>query len=185
MRHFLTKKQLAIILSKLKVFESPKVSVEQYNTDSEIAATILWNSGITREFEDNDEEDDEIGLLGAKIPKGVEVYEVNGPFSFGSAYKFREAMRIIGNAPKVRIIRMRKVPVLDATGIHAIEEVYKDSKRDGIAVILSGVRYQPWGALEKAGLFNKIGDQNIYDNIEESLIRAQEILTLNKQKLYN
>ncbi|PIN80815.1 DNA methylase [Candidatus Woesearchaeota archaeon CG10_big_fil_rev_8_21_14_0_10_30_7] len=52
MRHFLTKKQLAIILSKLKVFESPKVSVEQYNTDSEIAATILWNSGITREFED-------------------------------------------------------------------------------------------------------------------------------------
>ncbi|MEW6089057.1 MAG: sulfate permease [bacterium] len=140
---------------------------------------------ITKEFEDEEGEDSEIGMLGSKIPKGVEIYEINGPFFFGSAFKFKEAMLTVEKAPKVRIIRMRKVPALDATGIHTIEEVYKECKRYGIAFILSGVQSQPMGALDKAGLIEKIGRQNIYDNFEESMIRAQEILTLFNQKLYN
>lgn len=147
---------------------------------------LVTNVGIiTKEFEDEEDEDSEIGLLGSKIPKGVEIYEINGPFFFGSAFKFKEAMLTVEKAPKIRVIRMRKVPALDATGIHAIEEVHKECKKYGIALILSGVHDQPRDALDKAGLIDKIGRQNIYETIEEAMIRAQEVLTLINQKLYN
>lgn len=85
-------------------------------------------------------------------------------------------MIVVEKSPRVRIIRMGKVPALDASGIHAIEEVYKECKKYGIAFILSGVHSQPMGALHKTGLIDKIGQQNIYENIEEAIIRAQEVL---------
>ena len=73
------------------------------------------------------------------IPKGVEVYEINGPYFFGIATKFEEVMAQLGDRPKVRIIRMRKVPFIDSTGIHNLESLCKMSQKEKITVILTGV----------------------------------------------
>ena len=73
------------------------------------------------------------------IPKGVEVYEINGPYFFGIATKFEETMAQLGDRPNVRIIRMRKVPFIDSTGIHNLTTLCEMSQKEKITVILSGV----------------------------------------------
>jgi len=110
------------------------------------------------------------------IPAGVEVYEIDGPFFFGIANKFEESMRIIGDNPTVRIIRMRKVPFIDSTGIYNLESLCIKSKKENIHIILSGVREDVRDALEQAGLSNIIGKENICDHINAALDRAEEFL---------
>lgn len=110
------------------------------------------------------------------IPKDVEVYEIDGPFFFGIANKFEEKMRMIGNNPKVRIIRMRKVPFIDSTGIHNLESLCKKSQSLDIQIILSGVLPNVREALENAGMDEVVGKENICGNINLALERANEIL---------
>ncbi|MDR2954264.1 MAG: sulfate permease [Prevotella sp.] len=110
------------------------------------------------------------------LPDGVEVYEIDGPFFFGIANKFDESMRIIGDKSKVRIIRMRKVPFIDSTGLHNLESLCQKSQKDGIQVILSGVRKEVHANIEKSAIPNMIGEENICDNINAALDRANEIL---------
>ena len=110
------------------------------------------------------------------IPKGVEVYEINGPYFFGMATKFEEIMAQIGDRPKVRIIRMRKVPFIDSTGIHNLENLYTISKKEKIEIVLSGVNKKVHKVLEKAEFYNLLGEQNICSNINEAIVRAQELL---------
>lgn len=110
------------------------------------------------------------------IPAGVEVYEIDGPFFFGIANKFEESMRVIGDKPKVRIIRMRKVPFIDSTGIHNLESLCIKSRNENIHIILSGVRENVRDALEEAGLSEIIGMENICDNINKALYRAEEFI---------
>ena len=86
------------------------------------------------------------------IAKGVEVYEINGPFFFGVATKFDEVMREMGDKPVVRIIRMRKVPFIDSTGLHNLQILVESSHREGIRVILSGVNPSVQETLRKSGL---------------------------------
>ncbi len=109
------------------------------------------------------------------IPKGVEVYEIDGPYFFGVANKFDEIMQTIADKPKVRIIRMRKVPFIDSTGIHNLETLCKQSKRDGIHVILSGVNKHVQATLKKAGFDKLLGNENICSNINEALERATKL----------
>lgn len=111
-----------------------------------------------------------------ELPKGVEVYEIDGPFFFGIANKFDESMRIIGDTSKIRIIRMRKVPFIDSTGIHNLESLCKKSKKDGIQVILSGVRPEVHAVLENSNIPPMIGEINICSNINLALERANDIL---------
>lgn len=110
------------------------------------------------------------------VPQDVEVYEIDGPFFFGIANKFEEKMRMVGGKPKVRIIRMRKVPFVDSTGIHNLESLCKKSQNIGIHIILSGVLPNVREALENADFDNLIGKENICDNINSALERANEYL---------
>ena len=113
---------------------------------------------------------------GLSIPKGVEVYEINGPYFFGIATQFEEIMTEFGDKSKVRIIRMRKVPFIDSTGIHNLTNLCEMSKKKNITVVLSGVNPKVHTALQKAGFYQLLGEQNICPDINIALTRAQAIL---------
>ena len=110
------------------------------------------------------------------IPEGVEVYEINGPFFFGAGNRFEEVMAAFGDRPKVRIIRMRKVPFVDSTGIHNLTNLCEMSHKDGIQVVLSGVNPHVHAALGKAGFYESVGEENICSHIKIALDRAKEIV---------
>ena len=104
------------------------------------------------------------------IPQGVEVYEINGPYFFGIATKFEELMAQMGDRPKVRVIRMRKVPFIDSTGIHNLENLCRMSQKEKITIVLSGVNEKVHKVLEKSGFYELLGEENICPNINLSLI---------------
>ena len=114
------------------------------------------------------------------IPKGVEVYEINGPFFFGAGNKFEEVMAAFGDRPLVRVIRMRKVPFVDSTGIHNLTNLCEMSQKEDIQVVLSGVCEKVNAQLEKAGFYNMLGKENITDHISKALKRAEEIIEAKK-----
>ena len=109
------------------------------------------------------------------IAPGVEVYEIDGPFFFGIANKFDEQMRNIGDRPLIRIIRMRKVPFIDSTGLHNFEIFFRSSQQEGIHIILSGVIPSVRATLHKAGLDKYIGEENIFDHINGAVAKANEL----------
>lgn len=112
-----------------------------------------------------------------KIPDEVDVFEITGPLFFGAAYKFKDAMRLVEKTPKVLIIRMRHVPVIDATGIKAIEEVYKESKRRGTKLILAELNSaQVMKELKDARLVFAIGKANVTGSFAEALKRSEALL---------
>jgi len=110
------------------------------------------------------------------IPKGVEVYEINGPYFFGAGNSFEEIMATFGDRPKVRIIRMRKVPFVDSTGIHNLKNLCTLSQKEGIKVVLSGVRPGVQSTLFKSGFRELIGEDNICSHINVALAKAKEMI---------
>lgn len=110
------------------------------------------------------------------VPEGVEVYEINGPYFFGIATKFEELMAQMGDRPRVRVIRMRKVPFIDSTGLHNLTTLCEMSRREKIEVVLSGVNEQVHGALERAGIIEKLGGENVCPNIHVALERAARLV---------
>lgn len=111
------------------------------------------------------------------IPEGVEVYEINGPYFFGAGNKFEEIMGALGHGrPKVRIIRMRKVPFVDSTGIHNLTNLCQMSQKEGIQVILSGVNENVQAVLHKAKFDELVGKDNICSHINLALDRAKQLL---------
>lgn len=111
-----------------------------------------------------------------QLPEGVEVYEIEGPFFFGIANKFEETMQQIGDYPKIRIIRMRKVPFIDSTGVHNLEIFIRLSKAAKVQLLLSGVNDKVRNVLIKAGIEEKLGAENICSTINEALTRAGELI---------
>jgi SulP family sulfate permease len=111
------------------------------------------------------------------IPNGVDVFEINGPLFFGAAYKFKDAMKVLEKPAQVLIIRMRNVPVIDATGIRVLREVHTATKKQGTKLILTEVNsLQVISELKKARLLFRIGKGNIMDTFENALKRANHIL---------
>ena len=110
------------------------------------------------------------------IPEGVEVYEINGPYFFGAGNRFEEIMASFGDRPKVRIIRMRKVPFVDSTGIHNLTNLCEMSKKEGIEIVLSGVTDKVHNTLEHAGFYKHVPKEDICSHINIALERAKEIL---------
>ena len=110
------------------------------------------------------------------VNPGVEVYEIDGPFFFGVATKFDEMMRTtLGRKPIVRIIRMRKVPFIDSTGLHNLEALIKSSRDEGIHVVLSGVKDNVRAALVNAGVDKLLGEDHICDHITKAVVMANKL----------
>ena len=110
------------------------------------------------------------------IPDGVEVYEINGPYFFGAGNRFEEIMGALHHKrPKVRIIRMRKVPFVDSTGIHNLTNLCLMSQKEGIQVVLSGVNPKVQAVLHKAQFDAMLGEENICSHINIALERAKQL----------
>lgn len=110
------------------------------------------------------------------IPEGVKVYEINGPYFFGIANRFEEIMSDMGGHPKVRIIRMRKVPFIDSTGIHNLTNMCAMCRQMGVQVVLSGVNERVMKVVSDSGLADVLGNENICSHINQALKRAEAIV---------
>ena len=146
---------IACVLFMKRVMETTEISV------------------IKDEIDPSNDTDANIHEEALIVPKNVEVYEINGPYFFGIATKFEETMAQLGDRPKVRIIRMRKVPFIDSTGIHNLTTLCRMSKKDNIHIILSGVNQKVHTVLEKSGFYNLLGEENICSNINQALEKAE------------
>jgi SulP family sulfate permease len=113
-----------------------------------------------------------------RVPKGVEVYEINGPFFFGVANNLRDALDQIEKPPKVIILRMRYVPHIDATGLNALREFHRRCVSHNTVLLLGGVHAHPLFEMVKAGMDLEIGLENIHENLDDALVRARDILGL-------
>ena len=134
---------------------------------------------LKQEFDDEGVdryESDENGMRLRDIPAGIEVYEINGAFFFGAAETFRDTIAAIGGKPKVLIIRMRDVLLLDSTGMHALRDVVHRSRRAGTGVLLSDLHMQPLVALTGSAILEEIGQENVCANLDDALARARVLL---------
>ena len=134
---------------------------------------------ISDEIDPEEEQSDfQMGSLEhLTIPEGVEVYEINGPYFFGAGNKFEDLMATMGHKrPKVRIIRMRKVPFVDSTGIHNLTNLCAMSQKEGIQVVLSGVNPKVQAVLHKSGFDQMLGEENICSHINIALERANSLV---------
>ena len=132
-------------------------------------------SVLTDEIEANAESDFEVhNEENLVIPDGVEVYEIDGPFFFGIANKFDDVMASMSDKPKVRIIRMRRIPFIDSTGIHNLRNLISMSHKEDIKIILSGVNDDVRKMLERNGFNELVGKRFICPNINVALEVASE-----------
>ena len=148
---------LACLLFIKRIMETTEITAVKEEIHVEDEAGIMHDESIT-------------------IPAGVEVYEINGPYFFGVATQFEELMSEFRDKSKVRVIRMRKVPFIDSTGIHNLSNFCEMSFKNKIVVVLSGVNPQVHSALHKAGFYDLVGEKNICPNINVALSRAEEIM---------
>jgi SulP family sulfate permease len=135
---------------------------------------------VTREFKDNGDlfGTDANAVRRRQVPDGVAVFEINGPFFFGAAKTFKEQVESVLGQPRVLILRMRNVPAIDSTGMHALGEVVRSSRGSGTLVLLSDVHSQPMIALGRSHLLDEIGEDAIFGNIDDALNRARTHLGL-------
>lgn len=146
---------LAVVLFIRRISETSTISV----LTDEVSTSVYSENGAVEEK--------------LTIPDGVEIYEIEGPFFFGVASKFEEIMKQIGDKPKVRIVRMRKVPFIDSTGCHNLESFLKMSRHDGTQVLLSGVNDQVRAVLIQTGIEQQLGKENVLSNIYDAMARAK------------
>ena len=139
-------------------------------------AEVTNISVLTHELVDpvDDFEHDPNAVRNRAIPEGVQVYEITGPFFFGAAEMFKDRVGRIAGKPKVLIIRLRHVPAMDSTGLHALRDVIHRSEKEGTLVVLSDVHAQPIVALERSGLLDELGEDNVHGNIDDALNRARQ-----------
>ena len=132
---------------------------------------------VLDEIDLNEDADMERGNLEhLTIPEGVEVYEINGPYFFGAGNRFEDIMARYGSRPKVRIIRMRKVPFIDSTGLHNLENMCLMSQKEGITIVLSGVNEKVDAVLRRNNFEQIVGADNICNHIDLALARASQIV---------
>ena len=116
------------------------------------------------------------GIVGKDIPEGVVLYRFEGPFFFAAAEKLESALRNSGGKPRAVVLRLRNVPSMDASGLHAFEVVVQKLRRDGVRIFLSAVQPGPFEVMRKAGLVDLIGQQKFCADIDEALGRVREVL---------
>ena len=140
---------------------------------------------ITREIHDTEGraadlyyDSDSNAVRHRDIPDGVQVYEIAGPFFFGAAERFRDTLLQVSGRPRVLIVRMRDVPAMDSSGIRALSEVVRRSRKEGTLVLLSDVHAQPLVAMGHSSLMDEIGEEQLFGNLDDALNRARQELGL-------
>jgi SulP family sulfate permease len=130
---------------------------------------------VSREFDDGPEgsRDESGAIYRRRVPEGVEVYEINGPFFFGAAEKFKATLDRVSGRPKILIVRMRNVPAIDSTAMHALKDLIRRTRHQGTQVLLSDVHSQPLVALQRADLLEEIGEENLFGDVDEALEAAR------------
>jgi sulfate permease, SulP family len=139
---------------------------------------------VTREMADASEADDaETNEMARKLPPGVALYEINGPFFFGAAERFKEVLNRVSGSPRVLVVRLQHVPAIDSTGLHALRELSHGRLAGGTKLVLADVHAQPMIALTNSGLLAEIGAENVFDSLDRALARAAELVSRPKTPL--
>jgi SulP family sulfate permease len=142
-------------------------------------AQVTNVSAVTIELEDGDDSyGDANSVMRREVPAGVEVFEINGPFFFGAAETFKDTIGRIAGKPKVLIIRLRNVPSIDSTAMHALKDVVHRTRKEGTVVLLSDVHTQPLVAIGRSKVLDDIGEENLFGNIDDALNRARALIGL-------
>ena len=142
---------------------------------SEVTAVNAVTQQLAREA--RDEADVPLSQLTPRsVPAGVEIFEISGAFFFGAAEAFKETLRAVGSKPKVLIIRMRDVSLLDSTGLRALRDVVRHGRAERTLVLIAEIHAQPMAALERSPTFEELGEGQIYMTLEDALDRAREHL---------
>ena len=133
---------------------------------------------LHHEIDPNEDTDIQLNLEHLTIPDRVEVYEIDGPYFFGIANRFDDIMtHVSGENYPIRIIRMRKVPFVDSTAMHNLSMLIERSHKEGITIILSGVKTHVLHQLQTGGIEQQMNPKNICPDIHAALKRANELLT--------
>jgi SulP family sulfate permease len=138
---------------------------------------------VTREMADAAEDDTDATEMAGKLPAGVALYEINGPFFFGAAERFKEVLNRVSGSPRVLVVRLRDVPAIDSTGLHALRELAHGRLSGRTKLVLAEVHAQPMIALTNSGLLNVIGAENVFGSLDEALERAAELVSRPKTPL--
>ncbi|MBX3393780.1 MAG: sulfate permease [Phycisphaerae bacterium] len=145
---------------------------------SDVADISAITSELANGADEFEETPDPNAISRRNVPSEVEVYEINGPFFFGMADRLKDTLTQFERPPKVFILRMRRVPSIDATGLHALKEFLGKCRRQGTRLILSGVHAQPLVAFARSGFAPLIGEENMFGNIDDALAAARVHLGL-------
>ncbi|MBW8781626.1 MAG: STAS domain-containing protein [Verrucomicrobia bacterium] len=137
---------------------------------------VAETTEISQVTHDDELETPEQLARGKKIPEGVLVYRIFGPFFFGAAEKMEDAILRIERLPRVLILRMQLVPAMDATALNALESVVERIQKAGGHVVISGLHHQPLDMMRKAGFVEQLGRKNIRAHFDKALERAVEIM---------
>ena len=187
-RHFVklfraSKSDILVMLTTffLTVFVDLTVAIQ---TGVVLSALLFMNRmaqvtevrNITNELNEEYGKDDALAIATRQVPKGVEVFEIYGPFFFGAVTQFKDTLNIVKNPARVLILRMRHILTIDATALQALEDLLTKTRKDGTALILSGVRPQLQASLDRNRFTGKIGQEFIYGNIDDALAGARKYL---------
>ncbi|WP_343674686.1 sulfate permease [Chitinophaga sp.] len=137
---------------------------------------MIQISDVNMLLRENGKADDPLAVEKFDIPKGVEVFELNGPLFFGAAYKFKDSIKLIEKPPKVLIVRMRNVPIIDETGLHTIKDVVRTCEKDHIRLVVSGLQPTVFESFKKSRLLFRIGKRYVVPDFNFALQVAREVL---------
>ena len=187
-RHFIklfraSKSDILVMLSTffLTVFVDLTVAIQ---TGVVLSALLFMNRmaqvtevrNITEELNEEYGKEDALAISTREVPKGVEVFEIYGPFFFGAVTQFKDTLNIVKNPAQVLILRMRHILTIDATALQALEDLLTKTRNDGTALILSGVRPRLQASLDRNRFTEKIGQEFIFGNIDDALGAARKCL---------
>jgi len=132
---------------------------------------------ITDDLDDDGDELEDVDQISTRaVPAGIEVYEIDGPFFFGAAEKFKDVLAEVFRKPKVLIIRMRHVPAIDSTGLNVLRDLIRRTRHDRTLVLISELQSQPLLAMRRSGLLDEIGQDNVVGTIDLALAIGQQYL---------
>jgi SulP family sulfate permease len=144
-------------------------------------AEVTNVNAVTRELRREaagEDERDASGVGSVDIPAGVDVYEINGAFFFGAAESFKDTLNQVARRPRVLVIRMRNVSLLDATGVRALRDVVRRSRKEGTLLLIAEIHTQPLATLERSALMDELGADAIYTTLDDALDAARQHLAL-------